>query len=99
VLHVGNKSASIYINSATTIIEANGQVKIVGLGLAMVTASKLSLILEGMGNRRTSVVLESKEMPGRILDPKDPNALRNRRFIPTGKSTRVPRLTIVHTSK
>jgi hypothetical protein len=95
-LHVGNKTASIFVSSATAILDSVNTVRISGLGNAMVPCAKLSLILEGLGYPRTTVCLEKKDMPGRALDPSDPDALRKRKFVATGHTQQVPKLTITH---
>jgi hypothetical protein len=96
VLNVSNKAPKVYFESAMKILDAHGILKIAGLGQAIVTAAKLSIMCEKKGYPRTDLRLETTEVPGRKLDPADPMALQHRKFIATGENRTVPRLVLTH---
>ena len=97
VLNVANRSYVVYIRSAMLILSNTGTLVIAGLGSAIVTAGRLAIELASMGSEITSVKLEGKEMPGRMLDPKaDPGV---RKYLDTGKMVLVPRMTVTVVAK
>jgi len=93
-LNVGNKSPNVYLGSALALLHSQGKCKIAGLGAAMLTAARLAGTLTNNGFIMDIIELEFKELPGRMLDKSDPEAVKNRKFIPTGKTAQVPRLVI-----
>jgi len=96
ILRIGNKPETIYLSSATTILESKGELIICGLGPAIVPTCKLSLMLEGFGYKRRSMELTTQVIEGRSLDPKEEpvKALKDKKFVSTGVMIKVPKLTI-----
>lgn len=94
-LKIGNKPPEIYVNSANTIASKQGFVIISGFGQALISTARLANILERNFHMKiTAIVLDEQEVEARTPDPKDPDAIKHRNFIGTGRMVWKPRLSI-----
>lgn len=84
-----------YLQAAVAELTSTAKLELIGLGNAMQNAAKIACwMVDVYGCEILSLDLAFPSLMGRMLDPNDPKALEHKRFVPTGVSEKVPKLTI-----